>query len=241
LEAARPGHILVVDDEEDVREVIEEYLSREGYRVSTAPNGEAMRSILSQSPVDLIVLDLILPGEDGLALARALRAEQDVGIIILSGRGDTVDRIVGLEMGSDDYLPKPFEMRELSARVKSILRRRVPAPPPAAEAGERLGFAGWRLDLASRTLVAPGGEPVALTSSEFALLSAFVGSANKVLSRERLSYLVHGREPDPCDRSIDVLTSRLRRKLRDDSRSPELIKGVRGIGYIFAQPVEPWG
>jgi len=233
------GHILVVDDQKEICDVVQEYLSGEGYRVSTAHDGGGMRRVLGQNHVDLVILDLMLPGEDGLTLARSLRNESGIGIIILTGRGETVDRIIGLEMGADDYLPKPFHLRELLARVKSVLRRvqsRVGEPGQPVRTTAR--FAGWSLDLSSRALLSPGGVEVRLTTGEFDLLSAFVGNANQVLSRDRLLDLARNREAGPFDRTIDVQVGRLRRKLEDDPQNPSLIKTVRGSGYIFTPTVE---
>ena len=233
------GHILVVDDQQEICDVVEEYLTGEGYRVSTAHDGAGMRRALSQSPIDLVILDLMLPGEDGLALARALRSESAIGIIILTGRGETVDRIIGLEMGADDYLPKPFHLRELLARVKAVLRRahdRIGESPQPARS--RMRFAGWSLDLSSRELLSPTGEEVRLTTGEFDLLAAFVNNADQVLSRDRLLDLARNREAGPFDRTIDVQVGRLRRKLEDDPQIPTLIKTVRGSGYIFTPTVE---
>jgi two-component system, OmpR family, response regulator len=233
------GHILVVDDQREICDVVQEYLTGEGYRVSTAHDGTGMRRVLSQSPADLVILDLMLPGEDGLTLARALRSQSGIGIIILTGRGETVDRIIGLEMGADDYLPKPFHLRELLARVKSVLRRvqsrTAEGPQPARP---RARFAGWSLDLSSRELTSPAGQSVRLTTGEFDLLAAFVNNANQVLSRDRLLDLARNREAGPFDRTIDVQVGRLRRKLEDDPQNPTLIKTVRGSGYIFTPPVE---
>jgi two-component system OmpR family response regulator len=218
------SHILVVDDDHGVREIIEEYLSGEGYRVSTASHGEAMRRILMQSAVDLVLLDAVLPGEDGLTLTRALRAQSNIGIIMLSGRGETVDRIIGLEMGLDDYLAKPFELRELLARVRSVLRRiRSPGEDKATPVRSRVRFAGWTLDLSSRTLSSKSGDAVRLTSGEFDLLSIFVDNANRVLSRDRLLDLSRGRQAGPIDRTIDVQVGRLRRKLQDDDDPPRRV------------------
>ncbi|HJU16514.1 MAG TPA: response regulator [Stellaceae bacterium] len=233
------AHILVVDDQKEICEVVQEYLSSEGYRVSMAHDGAEMRRAMAQSPADLVILDLMLPGEDGLTLARLLRDESNVGIIILTGRGETVDRIIGLEMGADDYLPKPFHLRELLARVKSVLRRvqtrsvEKPAPPRS-----RARFAGWRLDLSSRELWSPAGQEVRLTTGEFDLLTAFVTNANQVLSRDRLLDLARNREAGPFDRTIDVQVGRLRRKLEEDPQHPTMIKTVRGSGYIFTPTVE---
>jgi two-component system, OmpR family, response regulator len=233
------SHILLVDDDEGIREIIGEYLSIEGYRVSTAARGDAMRRIMAQSPVDLVLLDLVLPGEDGLELARWLRTQSNVGIIMLSGHGETVDRIIGLEMGSDDYLAKPFEMRELLARIRSVLRRvQMPSEDKARPAPPRVRFAGWMFDPSSRELSSPMGDPVRLTSGEFDLLAAFVDNPNKVLSREQLIELARGRQAGPADRTIDVQIGRLRRKLRDLGSPPRLIRAVRGVGYAFTPPVE---
>jgi len=234
------GHILVVDDQQEIRDVVQEYLTGEGFRVSTAHDGAGMRRVLSQSAADLVILDLMLPGEDGLTLARSLRSQSGIGIIILTGRGETVDRIIGLEMGADDYLPKPFHLRELLARVKSVLRR---VQSRTGEAGtqparSRARFAGWSLDLSSRELASPTGEQVRLTTGEFDLLAAFVSNANQVLSRDRLLDLARNREAGPFDRTIDVQVGRLRRKLEDDPQNPTLIKTVRGSGYIFTPAVD---
>ena len=234
------GHILVVDDQKEICEVVQQYLSSEGYRVSVANDGGGMRRVMGQAEVDLVILDLMLPGEDGLTLARQLREESTVGIIILTGRGETVDRIIGLEMGADDYLPKPFHLRELLARVKSVLRRassRAQKEKPSG-ARARARFAGWHLDLSTRELVSPDGGEVRLTTGEFDLLAAFVNNANQVLTRDRLLDLARNREAGPFDRTIDVQVGRLRRKLEDDPQRPTMIKTVRGTGYIFTPPVE---
>jgi two-component system OmpR family response regulator len=236
-------HILVVDDQKEICEVVQQYLSSEGYRVSVAHDGAGMRRLMAQEEVHLVILDLMLPGEDGLTLARALREESTVGIIILTGRGETVDRIIGLEMGADDYLPKPFHLRELLARVKSVLRRassRAQNDNRAASAAARAKarFAGWNLDLATRELVSPTGGEVRLTTGEFDLLAAFVNNANQVLSRDRLLDLARNREAGPFDRTIDVQVGRLRRKLEPDPQKPTMIKTVRGTGYIFTPQVE---
>jgi DNA-binding response OmpR family regulator len=235
------GHILVVDDQKEICDVVEQYLSSEGYRVSVANDGPGMRKVLAQGPVDLVILDLMLPGEDGLTLARALREDSPVGIIILTGRGETVDRIIGLEMGADDYLPKPFHLRELLARVKSVLRRsaaRGAAQDKTVPGRSRARFAGWQLDLSTRELVSPQGGEVRLTTGEFDLLAAFVNNANQVLSRDRLLDLARNREAGPFDRTIDVQVGRLRRKLEPDPEKPTIIKTVRGTGYIFTPTVE---
>ena len=232
------AHILVVDDQREICDMVQDYLSGEGYRVSIAHDGGGMRRELAQSPADLVILDLMLPGEDGLTLARSLREESNVGIIILTGRGETVDRIIGLEMGADDYLPKPFHLRELLARIKSVLRRVSSRVSERAVQRPQARFAGWQLDLSSRELFSPTGKEVRLTTGEFDLLAAFVNNANQVLTRDRLLDLARNREAGPFDRTIDVQVGRLRRKLEDDPQRPSIIKTVRGTGYIFTPTVE---
>jgi two-component system OmpR family response regulator len=233
------GHILVVDDQQEICDLVCEYLSDEGFRVSTANDGAAMRETMTRDTVDLVILDLVLRGEDGLQLARELRSQSEIGIIMLTGRGETVDRIIGLEMGADDYLSKPFHLRELLARVRSVLRRGSSRGGDKSGAPRaRIKFADWTLDLASRELLSPSDEDVRLTTGEFELLAAFVSHANQVLSRDRLLDLSRHREAGPFDRTIDVQVGRLRRKLEDDPKNPTLIKTVRGGGYIFTPPVE---
>jgi two-component system OmpR family response regulator len=234
------GHILLVDDQREICDLVQEYLSGEGYRVSTAQDGTEMRRVMAQSPVDLVILDLMLPGEDGLTLARSLRQDSSVGIIILTGRGEIVDRIIGLEMGADDYLPKPFHLRELLARVKSVLRRASSrgTDKQAAPTRSKARFAGWNLDLSSRELYSPAGKEVRLTTGEFDLLAAFVNNPNQVLSRDQLLDLCRNRKAGPRDRTIDVQVGRLRSKLEDDPKKPTMIKTVRGRGYIFTPEVE---
>jgi len=234
--------LLVVDDEEDIRELLADYLSGYGFEVRTVGNGRQMRAALEESPCDLVLLDLGLPGEDGLTLARELRANSSLGIIIVTGRGQPVDRIIGLEVGADDYIAKPFELRELVARVRSVLRRihaAVPAAAPAAEPSDdaRLRFDGWTLDPAARSLHRPDRQPVSLTTGEFDLLTAFARNPNRALSRDELMDMIHHREAGPYDRSIDVQVGRLRRKIERDPARPEMIKSVRGVGYIFAPRV----
>lgn len=233
-------HILVVEDDPTVRSFIEEYLGGQGYRMSGARDGTAMRHILAKQDVDLVILDLMLPGEDGLELAREIRAESDVPIVMVTGRSDTVDRVVGLEMGADDYIPKPFEARELLARIRSVLRRSHRTTTTRTETKARqsmASFAGWQLDLGRRQLIGADGEEVRLTSAEFDLLVAFVNNPDKVLSRDRLLDLVYGREMFPFERSIDVLVMRLRGKIEVDRSNPELIKTIRGSGYVFTPEV----
>jgi DNA-binding response OmpR family regulator len=231
-------HIVIVDDQPEICELVYNYLTGEGYRVSTASDGPSMRRLLQQYDVDLVLLDIMLPGDDGLSLARQLRAQSDIGIIILTGRGETVDRIIGLEMGADDYLPKPFHLRELLARVKSVLRRASARTETSKVVPQSAVFNGWKLDLTSRELTAPSGEEVRLTTGEFDLLAAFVGNANQVLSRDRLLDLARNRASGPFDRTIDVQVGRLRKKLEDDPQNPSLIKTVRGSGYIFTAAVD---
>ncbi|MCG8511224.1 MAG: response regulator [Rhodospirillales bacterium] len=235
-----PEKILVVEDDPTVSSFMEEYLGSQGYQMSIAKDGTGMRHVLSKQDVDLVILDLMLPGEDGLELAREIRSQSDVPIVMVTGRSDTVDRVVGLEMGADDYIPKPFEARELLARVRSVLRRSQKAVTTKDEAKPRQNkaeFAGWNLDLGRRRLTGSDGEEVRLTSAEFDLLVAFVNNPDKVLSRDRLLDLVYGREMFPFERSIDVLVMRLRGKIEQDRGNPMLIKTVRGAGYIFTPEV----
>lgn len=232
-------HLLVVDDDAELRALLSEYLQRAGYRVTTVADGRAMWRALDHSRIDLVVLDLMLPGDDGLVLCRNLRARSNVPVIMLTARGDETDRIVGLEMGADDYLPKPFNPRELLARIRGILRRArsLPEDPADPQAGA-YRFAGWRLDPQSRQLTATDGVTVPLGSAEFRLLRVFLDRPNRVLNRDQLLDLTQGREAQPFDRSIDVQVSRLRRRLRDDPRNPQIIRTVRAEGYILACPVE---
>jgi len=236
----RRTHILIVDDHADICDLVADYLSTEGYQVSVAGSGAEMRRVIAQASADIVLLDVVLPNEDGLTLARMLRIDHpDIGIIMVTGRGETIDRIIGLELGADDYVTKPFHLRELLARIKSVERRAAfTASSPAPDAS-RLRFFGWLVDLAGRELVSPGGESVRLTSGEFDLLAVFVAHPNEVLSRERLLDLARNREPSLFDRTIDVQVGRLRRKLGDDPKQPRLIRTVRGAGYLFTAPVEP--
>ncbi len=233
----RLDHVLVVDDDAEIRALLGEYLERNGFRVSLATDGREMRRALEASQPDIVVLDVMLRGEDGLALCRDLRAASTLPVIMVTARVDEIDRIIGLEMGADDYLPKPFNPRELLARIKSILRRTRTLPPTRADA-RRVRFAGWLLDLVARQLIAPDGLVIALSSAEFRLLSVFVEHPNRVLQRSQLMDLTVGRDGTPFDRSIDVQVSRLRTRLRDDAREPRLIKTVRSEGYVLAVPVE---
>ncbi|HEX2199758.1 MAG TPA: response regulator [Burkholderiales bacterium] len=233
----RPDHVLVVDDDAEIRALLGEYLERNGFRVSLATDGREMRRLLEAGRPDIVVLDVMLRGEDGLALCRDLRARSTLPVIMLTAKVDEIDRIVGLEMGADDYLPKPFNPRELLARIKGILRRTRALPPSRGDA-RRVRFGDWLLDLAARQLVAPDGVVIALSNAEFKLLSVFVEHPNRVLNRNQLMDLILGRDATPFDRSIDVQVSRLRMRLRDDAREPRLIKTVRSEGYVLAVPVE---
>ena len=232
-------HILVVDDDAEIRALLLEYLQKQGYRVSAVADGKAMRGAIEVAKPDVIVLDLMLPGEDGLALCRDLRARSQIPIIMLTARGDETDRIVGLEMGADDYLPKPFNPRELLARVKSVLRRARSVPdslrPPDAASYR---FAGWTLDIATRNLAAPDRVVVALSGTEYRLLRVFLDHPNRVLTRDQLIDFMLSRDAAPFDRAIDVQVSRLRHRLRDDAKEPAIIKTVRGQGYVLAARVE---
>ena len=235
-------HILVVDDDRDIRTLLAEYLDSNGLRTLTATNGSEMRRVLEESRVDLIVLDLTLPGEDGLTLCRNLRATSSVPVIMLTARGEPLDRILGLEMGADDYLAKPFEPRELFARIRSVLRRTQALPPNMAQPDvATMRFAGWTLDLTARHLVNRDGVVVALSGAEFRLLKVFLDHPNRVLNRDQLLELTQGRESDPFDRSVDIQISRLRQKLGDDARTPNIIKTVRNEGYVLATTVTAEG
>ena len=237
-------HIAVLDDEVDITQLLADYLRGHGYRVTPLHTGRALMQLMPADPPDLVLLDLGLPGEDGFAIARKLREHWRCGLIIVSGRGDAVDKVVGLEIGADDYVTKPFDLRELLARIKAVLRRVVPIemaahglPAPDAARG-LLCFAGWQLDTAARSLLSPQGVEVALTSGEFDLLRAFAQHPGRVLSRDFLLEHTRGREAGPFDRTIDVQVGRLRKKLKADAEDPQLIKSVRGAGYILVPPVE---
>ncbi len=226
--------IVVVDDEEDVRDTFAEYLTMRGYDVSTAESGEALRARVEEGPLDLVLLDLNLPGEDGLTLARYLREETEAAIIMVTAAAEPVDRVIGLELGADDYIGKPCDLRELAARVKSVLRRAA-APPAKVPSGDnrRLAIGSFVLDLDAHELFAEDGSPVSLTAMEFDLLAAFVEHPNRVLTRDQLLDLAHHRRWDPFDRSIDIRIARLRRKIEADPQKPQIIKTVRGAGYVF--------
>ncbi|MGO4526118.1 response regulator [Microvirga sp. 2MCAF35] len=240
-------HILIVDDDAKIRQMLTRYLTGEGFQVSAAANGEAMRGCLNRTQIDLVLLDLVLPGEDGFQLARDLRARPGVaktGIIMLTGRSDMVDMVVGLEVGADDYIAKPFQLREVLARIRSVLRRTQPdvsvQPGVMAplDAGEVIRFDGWRLDLGRRELKAPDGSEIALTTGEFELLMTLARHPGRVLNRDQLMDLTRGRQWEAIDRSIDAQVARLRRKIEPDPKHPMLVKSVRGVGYVFTGHVQ---
>jgi two-component system, OmpR family, response regulator len=230
-----PTHILIVDDDSEIRSLLSQYLVKNGLRVTAIADGRAMAQALDAGRIDLIVLDLMLPGDDGLTLCRNLRAKSDIPVLMLTARGEETDRIVGLEMGADDYLAKPFSPRELLARVKAILRRARSLPENLQpDSARHIRFAEWVLDTAQRHLVSATKAVTPLSGAEYRLLRIFLGHPNRVLNRDQLVDLTQGKEADPLDRSIDVQVSRLRHRLGDDPREPRLIKTVRGQGYVLA-------
>lgn len=238
-------HIHVVDDDPDIRSLIQEYLEGEGFRVTTAEDGAQMQIVLDKTPADLVILDVRLPGESGLDIALRLRRTTDIPIIMLSEKDDVVDRVTGLELGADDYVPKPFHLRELLARIRSLLRRMDAAGEAAsgneagAESGEdKIVFSGWILNTQRRELFSPDGEEIELSAGEFNLLEAFAQRPNRILSRDQLLDIVYNREANLFDRSIDVQIGRLRRKIEIDPKKPALIKTVRGVGYMFNSTVD---
>jgi DNA-binding response OmpR family regulator len=235
-------HILIVDDDREIRELVSEYLTRNGLRVTTAADGRQMRGFLEANTVDLIVLDIMMPREDGLTLCRELRAgrHKAVPIVMLTARSDETDRIIGLEMGADDYVLKPFAARELLARINAVLRRTRMLPPnlQISEAGKVLTFGDWRLNTVGRHLLDKEGTEVALSGAEYRLLRVFIDHPNRVLNRDQLLNLTQGRDAELFDRSIDLLVSRLRQRLRDDARDPAYIKTVRSEGYVFSAAIE---
>jgi two-component system OmpR family response regulator len=235
----RPEHILIVDDDAEIRSLLRDYLERNGMRAEAVADGNGMRTALQRGRFDLVILDLMLPGEDGLTLCRDLRARSNLPVIMLTARGEETDRIVGLEMGADDYLPKPFNPRELLARIKAVLRRAQSLPEsPASVDARRMRFAGWTLDLTTQQLTSPNGVVTPLSSGEYRLLRVFLEHPNRVLSRDQLLDFTRGREATPFDRSIDVQVGRLRRRLGDAGREPALLKTVRNEGYVLAATVE---
>ncbi len=232
-------HIVVCDDEPDIRETVGEYLELQGYRVSAVDGGPALRELVEQEQIDIVILDIMMPGEDGLSLARFLRERGDTAIIMLTASGETVDRIIGLEMGADDYLAKPVDLRELLARIKAVLRRTT--APAAASGGAPAGssetavhFGNCLLDIDQHKLFGADGEEIAITAMEFNLLKVFADHSGRVLNRDQLLEMAHDRDWDPFDRSIDIRISRLRKKIELDPAKPQVIKTVRGVGYIFS-------
>lgn len=233
-------HLIVVDDHRDIRETLARYLGQHGYRVQTAADGPALRQLMRAAAVDLVVLDIMMPGEDGLSLCRWLRESHAVPVILLTAVAEDTDRIVGLEMGADDYVTKPFNPRELLARIKAVLRRAQSLPPQRNTAASRtLRFAGWTLDTAAQTLTDRAGATTDLSTGEFRLLNAFLGHPGMTLSRDQLLDLTRGRDAEVYDRSIDNQVSRLRRKIEPDPSQPTLIKTVWGGGYAFTAQPEP--
>lgn len=234
MTARDQAQILVCDDEADVRDMLTEYLERRGFSVTTAGSAGELRAAIADVPIDAIILDINMPGEDGLSALRALRAENDVPVIMLTATAEVVDRILGLEMGADDYLGKPVDLRELEARLKTVLRRRAP-PVASAESPitGRIPFGPCTLDLESALLFDPDGNEIPITAMEFSLLKVFVENRGRVLNRDQLLDQAHDRDWDPFDRSIDIRISRLRRKIEPNASKPEVIRTVRGLGYIF--------
>ncbi|MCW0046163.1 response regulator transcription factor [Brevundimonas sp. BT-123] len=225
--------LLVVDDDREIRNLLSDHLEQHGFRTVKAADGRAMKAALAAGPVDLVVLDLNLPDEDGLSLCRGIRAASKTPVIILTARGDPIDRIVGLEMGADDYMAKPFEPRELVARIRTVLRRT--GGEATAVEGRHADFSGWSLDIAARALTAPDGRLAPLSGADFDLLHTLVRNGSKPLSRERIRALSTVADAD--DRAIDLRVSRLRQKLGDDAKAPALIRTVRSLGYMLAGPV----
>jgi len=239
---SRPQRLLVVDDDRALARTIKIYLEEAGYAVEVAADAAAARKHLAQQSYDMAIIDLGLPGEDGLSLTRSLREQGELGLLILTGRQDATDRIVGLEIGADDYVLKPVELRELLARVRSILRRSVRAGNGGVRRGiasKLLRFGDWTADLASRALLRGDGERVELTTAEFDLLVAFLTHPQRVLTRDQILDLTRGREAAPFDRSVDVMVGRLRKKIEIDPENPALIKTMHGVGYLFVANVVP--
>ncbi len=240
IDPAHAAHILVVDDDPRIRQMLARYFEGEGYRVTTVADGVEMDVAMRQNTIDAVLLDLSLPGgRDGLDLARDIRATSDVPIMMLTGRDDVVDRIIGIEIGADDYIAKPFHLREVHARLKSILRRRQPAAPKAVQEEDQIiRFEGWTLNLSRRQLLDPAGAEVELTTGEFDMLAAFLNHAGRVLTRDFLMDLTRGRHLEAFDRTIDAQIVRLRRKIEADVKHPQFIKAIRGVGYIFTGKIE---
>jgi two-component system OmpR family response regulator len=229
-------HILVVDDDREIRDLLSRFLEKHGFRVTAARDGRELRRLWPGQRFALVVLDLMLPGEDGLALLRFIREAGRIPVVMLTAMGEETDRIVGLELGADDYVPKPFNPRELLARIRAVLRRGEAAQEEGPATTYR--FAGWTLETARRRLLSPTGVEVPLTGGEYELLACLADRPGRVLTRDMLMDLLHGRTTGPFDRAIDVAVSRVRRKLEDDAKNPGLIKTVRGGGYVLAAEVE---
>ena len=231
--------IAVTEDDPEIRALVVGLLQREGFEAAPCETGVHLDKLIARRRVDLVVLDVMMPGEDGLSICRRLRARGDIPVLMVTAKGDDIDRIIGLEVGADDYLPKPFNPRELVARVKAILRRtRMAQHAAEAVQQEVYRFAGWTLDVASRDLTAPDGEPTPLTGGEFDLLLVLLQHPYRVLNRDQLLDWTRGRSANPYDRAIDVQLSRLRKKLGDDGAEPSFIKTVRGGGYLWAPAIE---
>lgn len=229
--------ILVIDDDPDIRALVAEYLSAQDFEVECAADAAEARAAMQRRRPDLVVLDIGLPGEDGLSVARHVREQHDIGIIMVSGAGDTLDRIIGLEVGSDDYLGKPFDLRELLARIRSVLRRyRKSEPAPPENASSLLSLGHVRFDIDGRQLLDAQGGDIPLTTSEYDLLKVLVERPRRVLTRDQIMTLTHNRDWSPYDRSIDILITRLRRKVEADPATPQIIKTVRGAGYMYLPP-----
>jgi DNA-binding response OmpR family regulator len=235
-------HIMIVDDDREIRELAGNFLKKNGLEVTFAADGRQMRQLLESMTVDLIVLDIMMPGDDGLVLCRELRSgkHRRIPIVLLTARSDDMDRVLGLEMGADDYLVKPFVARELLARIKAVLRRTRMLPPnfQVTEPGRHIGFGDWRLDTTARHLLDAQGTVVSLSGAEYRLLRVFLDHPQRVLTRDQLLNLTQGRDADLYGRSIDLLVSRVRQRLREDAREPRYIKTVRSEGYVFASPVD---
>jgi two-component system, OmpR family, response regulator len=236
-----PPHVLIVDDDREIRNLLADFLGQRGYRVDVAADGRAMFKLLEVGRFELVVLDVMLPGEDGLSLCRRIRTESDLPVILLTALAEETDRIIGLEMGADDYVVKPFSPRELHARIKAVLRRTQALPRNHDDTGPTRVFDGWRLDVARREVRNPDGVLLPLTAGEFELLAAFADHPQRVLNRDQLLDLTKGRRAAAFDRSIDVQLSRLRRKIEEDPNEPTLIKTVRGGGYLFMPTVSREG
>jgi two-component system, OmpR family, response regulator len=236
MTALTSQHILVVDDDPAVRALLRDCLEPEGFRVSEAANSAAMHALLSAGHIDLVTLDLMLGGENGLNLARDIRSHHEIPIVMITGKGDMIDRVVGLELGADDYITKPFHPREVVARVRAVLRRKAPSSSPVISAArsERLAFEEWTIDIGRREVTAKDKGTLHLTTAEFNLLEILARRPQRVQSRDAIMDLLKGHDWTPFDRSIDALVSRLRRKIEVDPEHPRLLKTVRGVGYIFA-------